>query len=234
MKIAILEDDEILSSEINVLIQEHGHEAKVFSNGQALVRELGRNPFDMYILDWHVPKLNGFDLLIHMRQTLKIASPIIFLSSETRESEMVKALENGADDYCCKPVRWKEFTARIKKLEQRIKPQDKQLPEGSQSIAGYTFNKSQLSVSFKGKTVQLRDKEFSLAHLLFVELGQPLSRNKILLAIWGATTDELSRTLDVHITRVRKNLDLNYSNNELRLVSIYGFGYRLTQIYADD
>ena len=84
------------------------------------MRLLKRGLFDLYVLDWNVPKATGLDVLIHIRQTLSMTEPVIFLTSASSEPEIVRALNSGADDYCVKPVKWKELLARIHAIERRL------------------------------------------------------------------------------------------------------------------
>lgn len=233
MKIAILEDDATLAQGLHKLLIEAGHQSHIFKQGDALLRLLKRGLFDLYVLDWNVPKATGLDVLIHIRQTLSMTEPVIFLTSASSEPEIVRALNSGADDYCVKPVKWKELLARIHAIDRRLARSAVE-PVTHKTICGYRFDTSRSTVIFDETEVELRDREFALAHLLFSELDRPVSRHRILVVIWGTTADEFSRTLDVHIARIRKHLKLGPENQRVRLSSIYGFGYRLMQIFSDE
>ena len=233
MNIAILEDDATLANGLQKLLSEAGHTSQVFKDGDALLRILRRGLFDLYVLDWNVPKATGLDVLIHIRQALNMTEPVIFLTSVTSEPEIVHVLNNGADDYCVKPVRLNEFLARIHSVDRRVARTSVE-PTALKTVCGYTFDTARSVVSFDGTELELRDREFALAQLLFSELNRPVPRQKILMTIWGTTADEFSRTLDVHIARIRRHLKLGPENKQVRLSSIYGFGYRLMQIFPDE
>jgi DNA-binding response OmpR family regulator len=233
MHIAILEDESILAEEVKNYLEQDGHTAKIFVDGEALIRVLSRETFDMFILDWNVPKINGFEVLTHMRKTLKMAEPVIFLTSTDAEEEIVSALSSGADDYCIKPIRLGEFLARIHSVMRRMNKQVA-TTSGEKVISGYTFNTVDRIISFDGNEVALTEKEFNLAVFLFSELDRPISRNRILIEVWGTNSDELSRTLDVHIAWIRKKLNIGAAGNQLRLTAVYGYGYRLMQIFSED
>jgi len=168
-----------------------------------------------------------------MRNNLKLTEPIIFLTSTDDESAIVEALSEGADDYCVKPVRIKEFMARVRALERRS---GKNLPLSSESkvIADFTFDPVNQSVSVEGEIVLLADKEFKLALFLFNNLDRPVSRNRILMEIWERTDEELSRSLDVHIAWIRKKLNIGANGTSVRLTAIYGYGYRLMQVFKEE
>lgn len=233
MRIAILEDEATLADELKTFLSQSGNEVKVFSDGEALVRVLRRGMFDLYVLDWHVPKINGLEVLKHMRHTLSMTEPVIFLTSANAENEIVEALTNGADDYCIKPIRLREFLARLHSIERRS---NRPIPSPTEAkeILGYTFNPVDHVISFEDQRVVLTDKEFSLALLLFSEVDRPIARNRILLEVWGVAGDELSRTLDVHVAWIRKKLNIGANSNVLRLSSVYGYGYRLMQVFSED
>jgi len=233
LKIAILEDDATLAQGLQKLLIEAGHQPVIFKQGDALLRVLKRGLFDLYVLDWNVPKATGLDVLIHIRQTLALTDPVIFLTSISSEPDIVRALNHGADDYCLKPVKWREFLARIQAIDRRL-ARFLTEPVTHKTICGYSFDTSRSVVIFDNVEVELRDREFALAQLLFSELDRPVSRHRILMLIWGTTADEFSRTLDVHIARIRKHLKLGPENHRVRLSSIYGFGYRLMQIFSDE
>lgn len=233
MHIAILEDEATLAEEVKNYLEQDGHTARIFTDGESLVRILGREIFDLFILDWNVPKMNGYEVLTHMRKTLVMAEPIVFLTSTDAEDEIVSALSAGADDYCIKPIRLREFLARIHSVERRSNQQPAAVSV-AKVILGYTFNPVDNVISFDGMDVPLTEKEFKLALFMFSELDRPVSRNRILIEVWGTSGAELSRTLDVHIAWIRKKLNIGASGDRLRLTAVYGYGYRLMQTFSEE
>lgn len=233
MYIAILEDEATLAEEVKLCLEKLGHRVQVFEDGAAITRSIRRDTFDLFVLDWNVPKMNGLEVLKDMRNNLKLTEPIIFLTSTDDESAIVEALSEGADDYCVKPVRIKEFVARVKALERRTGKGTTTATE-PKTIADFTFNVLEQTVSTGDKTILLADKEFNLALFLFNNLDRPISRNRILMEIWGRTDEELSRSLDVHIAWIRKKLNIGASGDTLRLTAIYGYGYRLMQVFKEE
>lgn len=233
MYIAILEDEATLAEEVKLCLEQLGHRVKVFEDGAAITRSIRRDTFDLFVLDWNVPKMNGLEVLKDMRNNLRLAEPIIFLTSTDDESAIVEALSEGADDYCVKPVRIKEFMARVRALERRS-GKNTLLSSESKVIADFTFDPVNQTVKVADKTILLAEKEFNLALFLFNNLDRPVSRNRILMEIWERTDEELSRSLDVHIAWIRKKLDIGANGTSVRLTAIYGYGYRLMQVFKED
>lgn len=233
MYIAILEDEATLADEVKLCLEQLGHRVKVFEDGAAITRSIRRDTFDLFVLDWNVPKMNGLEVLKDMRNNLRLTEPIIFLTSTDDESAIVEALSEGADDYCVKPVRIKEFMARVRALERRSGKNT--LPSSeSKVIADFTFDPVNQTVKVADEIILLADKEFKLALFLFNNLDRPVSRNRILMEIWERTDEELSRSLDVHIAWIRKKLNIGANGTSVRLTAIYGYGYRLMQVFKED
>lgn len=230
MYIGLLEDEPHLAQYVKEILETAGHSVSVFHNGEDMVRAIGRDTIDLFVLDWRVPRMSGLDVLKHIRTVKNIKEPIIFLTSRSDEQDITEALNAGADDYCIKPVRPQEFLARIRAVVRRTNP-DQGNEEASRVLLGYTFNKLDNSVQFNQQTITLSEKEFKLALFLFENHERAVSRERLLQEIWGGMGDALSRSLDVHVSWIRKKLDLAASAKTLRLKPIYGFGYRLIAIH---
>ena len=173
--------------------------------------------------------MNGLDVLKHIRSELGFKTPVIFLTSNDSEADIVNALSSGADDYSVKPLRPQELMARVSALARRTYgvPKKNNFPE---TILGYTFFNVERAVEFDGNKISLTDKEFLLAHYFFSNLDRPLSRTHIMMRIWGQTEEGLSRTLDVHVAWIRNKLNIGAQSANVRLVAIHGYGYRLMQV----
>jgi DNA-binding response OmpR family regulator len=235
MYIGLLEDELHLAQHVCELLESAGHTVIVFHNGEDMVRAIGRDTIDLFVLDWRVPRLSGIEVLKHIRQVRSLKEPVLFLTSRSDEQDITEALNAGADDYCTKPVRPGEFIARINALLRRTYP-DQSKNETTRHLLGYEFNKLDNSVAYAQQHVTLSEKEFNLALCLFENHERAVSRERLMQEIWGANNDALSRTLDVHVSWLRKKLDLSATSPTLRLKPIYGFGYRLMAVNesADD
>lgn len=233
MYIALLEDEPTLAQDVSKLLVDAGHTVTVFADGHSILRALVKDTFDLFILDWHVPGPNGFEVLQHIRQVAKLTSPVVFLTSNDAQEQIVAALNAGADDYCSKPLRPGEFSARLQAVQRRMLPQTAFQPDG-ELYEGFVFNRVERSVRIEDVTVHLSEKEFELSHLLFVNIERPLARNRIMLEVWGREENELSRTLDVHISWVRRKLGIGAQGTRLRLNVVHGYGYRLDKVLSID
>jgi DNA-binding response OmpR family regulator len=232
MQIAVLEDESVLSDYLNALLTKLGHDVTVFADGLQLTKVLNKQQFDLYILDWNVPKLTGMDVLKYIRQELAGNQPVLFLTSNQDEIDVVAALQAGADDYCIKPVRPQELLARINALSRRAYPEV--IHTFPHEIRGYTFEKATRMVNFGNESVVLSEKEFDLAYYFFSNFDSPLPRKQLLIKVWGKEhkdfTREFTRTLDVHVTFIRRKLKIGSDAEKIRLISIHSFGYRLVEI----
>jgi len=195
------------------------------------VREAGRESFDLFLLDWHVPDLSGADVLKWLRETQKSEIPVLFATSRDLEEDIVAALSAGADDYMIKPVRRLELLARVEALLRRSRP--KAAESDVFELPPYHVNLADRSIKLDGVGVEMTDKEYELTLFLFRNLGRLLSRGHISESVWGRSGDVQSRTVDTHISRIRKKLDFGPARG-LRLTPIYNFGYRLERLSGAD
>jgi two-component system response regulator RegX3 len=151
------------------------------------------------------------------------------MASTSRDSEqdIVAALAAGADDYMIKPVRRMELLARVEALLRRMRP--KQAEAESIELPPYYIDLANRVVKLDGVSLEMTDKEYDLTLFLFRNLGRLLSRGHISESVWGRSADVQSRTVDTHVSRVRKKLDFGPERG-LRLTPIYNFGYRLEKV----
>lgn len=225
VKIAYLEDDESQIEHIREVLTAKGHECRVFLDGSQLIRQLKREAFDMLLLDWQVPGVTGHQVTLWARANLSERVPIIFMTSRSQESDIVSALDAGADDYMIKPIRKAEFIARIDALARRVSPEPVPVPPPIE-IGRYRVDAATRTCVLDGVPIDLTSREFDLVLLMFQYIGRILSREHIGGTVWGKPPHAISRTLDTHMSRVRSKLQLRPENG-LRLHPVYGHGYRL-------
>lgn len=230
MRIAILDDDQNLLDLTAATLTSAGHVCHTFSSGKAMMHQLHRESFDLLILDWHVPDLNGTEILKWVREKLSASLPVLFMTSRSGEDDIVAGLAAGADDYMIKPIRRAELVARVQALLRRAYPT--QTASEIVNFGPYEFDVRASRAKLNGEEIELTQKEFDLALLLFQNLSRPLSRAYILEAVWSRDIEVPSRTMDTHISRVRSKLDLRPENG-YRLAPVYSYGYRLEQISKD-
>ncbi len=227
MRIAMLEDDQVVGSAMRQWLEAGGHSVHHYTSGKAIVREAGRESFDLFLLDWHVPDMSGEEVLRWLRDKQKTTVPVLFATSRDTEEDIVAALTAGADDYMIKPIRRMELLARVEALYRRMRPKVAETPQIVMSP--YEIDLARRVVKLNGEAVEMTDKEYELTVFLFQNLGRLLSRGHISESVWGRSADVQSRTVDTHVSRVRKKLDFGTANG-VRLSPVYNFGYRLEKI----
>lgn len=227
MRIASLEDDLSQARHIQQVLTSAGYTCQSYQRGRDLLAALRSESFDLILLDWQVPDLTGEEVLRQIRGTLGSQVPVIFLTSRTLETDLVRGLRAGADDYIGKPLRAAELLARVGALLRRMQAS---LPTpGPFSVASYRIDPVSRSISLHDQTVTLAPKEFELAQLFFRNPGRLLSRDVLAESVWNREIPATSRTLDTHLSNIRQKLKL-HPENGVRLVSSYALGYRLELI----
>ncbi len=199
----------------------------LYSSGKAIIREAGRESFDLFLLDWHVPDVSGEEVLVWLREKQKSTVPVLFATSRDTEEDIVAALSAGADDYMIKPIRRLELLARVDALYRRMRPKSGDSPQIV--LEPYQIDLTRRVVKMRDAVVEMTDKEYELTVFLFQNIGRLLSRGHISESVWGRAADVQSRTVDTHVSRVRKKLDFSPENG-LKLSPVYNFGYRLEKI----
>ncbi|HVE05964.1 MAG TPA: response regulator transcription factor [Paraburkholderia sp.] len=227
MRILIVEDDPVQAEAVCNALATFGHTLKIVDDGECAVRYLRSETVDAVVLDWHLPRMSGIEVLNWIRAREEVGYGVLFLTSRMHELDVVHALEAGADDYMVKPFRADELAARVNALLRRIArgvERDEAVKAGE-----YVLDPKQRSVTLRGDRIDLTTKEFQLAAALFNNIGKILSRDLLAMTAWGRELGVESRSLDTHIYRIRQKLKLSPENG-LRLTSIYTLGYRLDQI----
>lgn len=226
MHIAALEDDFDEANLINHILTEAGHTCEVFNTGTSLLAALPASRFDLLILDWRLPDMTGFDVLNKVRNELGLEVLVLFLSNQDLQEQIVAALMTGGDDYMLKPVRNAELLARIHALGRRLHPREADASEQVMRVGPYLVNKLMSTVELHGKTIELKPKEFGIASALLGNVGAIVSRQMLMERVWGRELLMTSRTLDTHISQVRRKLMIKPENG-VKLSAIYTLGYRL-------
>lgn len=224
MQIASLEDDLDQARHIQQVLVSAGYTCHSYQHGRDLLAALRSESFDLILLDWQVPDIAGDEVLRHIRMTLGMQIPVIFVTSRTLEEDLVQGLQAGADDYIVKPMRPAELLARMAALLRRSQAT---LPvPGPFSVASYRIDPGNRVISLRDHAVTLAPKEFELAQLFFRNVGRLLSRDVLAESVWNRDIPATSRTLDTHLSNIRQKLRL-HPENGVRLVSSYALGYRL-------
>jgi len=219
--IVIVEDDEDIAESIRYNLEREGFRVRVAATGEDALNLILDRPPSLILLDLNLPHMSGFEMCRRLRAEAPTARvPILILTARTDESDKVLGLNIGADDYITKPFGMRELVARVNAVLRRADGLDTHRPiydNGELSIDQATF-----SVRFKGKEVRLTRKEFALLSELARNQGRVMTRETLLDRVWSLSYYGDSRTLDVHIRRLRQKL------GESSLIeTVTGIGYRL-------
>ncbi|MFM9428767.1 two-component system response regulator RegX3 [Variovorax sp. GrIS 2.14] len=225
MHIALLEDDVDQRDLALLWLQCGAHTVSAFGTTAEMVDALKVQRFDLLLLDWMLPDGTGGEVVQWVRENLGWSIPIIVLTSRDDEATVVQALGSGADDYLVKPAKQLELLARIASVTRRLKPGG--LPV--LRMGAYEVDVPQHRLSMDKVPVSLTQKEFELSVYLFQNPGKLLSRDHLLNNVWGVNADVDTRTVDTHVSRLRKKLRLDGANG-WKLLPVYGYGYRFDRV----
>ncbi|MBS7556966.1 MULTISPECIES: response regulator transcription factor [Pseudomonas] len=238
MRVAILDDEPAELARVEQTLREIPGPGEAawslhrFERGEDLLRQLRRETFDLLILDWQVPDLSGLSLLRWTREHMDSPPAAIMLTSRDAESDIVQALNTGADDYLSKPFRPNELKARVNAVLRRHGLQ-RSNSEEVLTFNDLSFDDAELTVTRAGAPISLTEREYRLARCLFANLGRPLSREYLYERFWTHEEIISSRPLDTHIYRLRNKLGLT-ADRGWQLLTIYGYGYRLESVASPD
>lgn len=230
MRIALLEDDLDQSRLLQLWLSDAGHRVIAYRNGRDAVRGIFNESFDLLILDWLVPGMDGLEVLDWVREKIDWLIPVLFITQKDNEKDVVTALKHGADDYMAKPIKRLEMLARIEAITRRVR-----VPVSKENVVAfdpYVIDRTRRRVKHSGDEIFLTDKEFELAIFLFHNAGRVLSRGHILESVWGRSSVINTRTVDTHVSRLRRKLQLSPEGSGWQLSSIYQHGYRLERIIS--
>ena len=224
-KILIVEDESSFSEALSFLLGKEGFESVIAETGKAALDEFKKSHFDLILLDLMIPEVSGIDVCRTIRTTSSV--PIIMLTAKDSEIDKVVGLELGADDYVTKPYSSRELVARIKAVLRRGAADDSQssAESGIHSIAGIKMDIERHQVTVNGNPIALPLKEFELLEFLMRNEGRVLTRGQLIDRVWGDDYYGDTKTLDVHIKRLRSKIEVDPANPVL-IQTIRGLGYK--------
>ena len=231
LHIAYLEDDPFLAQEVCDWLREAGYEVLHYTDGQEFARAVERGGADACLLDWMLPGLSGADVLCRLRLQLGAKlPPVIFLTGRNAEADVVQALESGADDYLVKPLSRPVLLARLQAVLRRS---GTTLPAARLHLGEIEADCARRQIFVQGERVDLTDRETDLALHFVQNVNRLLTRDFLIQTIWGLRPEVETRTVDVHVSALRRKLRLQPESG-WRLVSVYGRGYRLERARSAD
>jgi two-component system response regulator RegX3 len=224
VRVLIVEDEESFVDALSVGLEREGFDLTVARDGQEAIGLFEKNPYDAVLLDLMLPKVSGLDVCRAMRATSEV--PIIIVSAKGEEVDMVLMLELGADDYVTKPYRLRELVARIHAVLRRREIHETPLGEEAPLESGTIRMDVDARRCFVGdEEIKLRKKEFALLRLLLENPGRVLTREVLIDRVWGSDYVGDTKTLDVHIKRLRTMIE-DDPKNPTAITTVRGVGYR--------
>ena len=233
MRIAILEDDPIALKLVNSALlkgfNQRGFNTSLnnFETGSDFINAASKDTFDVVVLDWHLPDRTGIEILNWIKEYLKILPAIVMVTQRYEEDDIIEALDNGADDFISKPFRPNELAARaFSAFRRRSFSALREARKTELNFGNIQLDEQKEVAYVNGVQLLLTRQELKLAYVLFSRSGSILSRSYLYEYVWGLADQSKTRTLDVHIHRLRRKLSLN-GEHGWNLESVYGHGYRL-------
>lgn len=224
-KVMVVEDEEPLGVLLRYNLESEGYQVEVVTRGDEAEIRLQENVPDLLVLDWMVPALSGIELCRRLRMRPDTERlPIIMLTARGEESDRVRGLSTGADDYLVKPFSTPEFMARVKALLRRAKPE---VLSSILKVGDIMLDRESHRVYRKKSEIRLGPTEFRLLEFLMQHPGRVFSRSQLLDGVWGETIYIDERTVDVHVGRLRKAVNVSKMPDVIR--TIRGAGYAINE-----
>jgi two-component system, OmpR family, alkaline phosphatase synthesis response regulator PhoP len=227
-KVLVIEDEPTLARLLSYNLTQEGYETTVIDHGGEGLQAALQRSFDLIILDIMLPGMNGFEILTRLRQH-GIRTPIIILTARNAEEEVVQGLKHGADDYITKPFGVAELLARVSAVLRRTQQDEGKaavdLNEKVITAGDLSIFPEKYEVVLNGETVPLRPKEFEVLLYLVQRPGMVITRDDLMNIVWGFDYIGGQRTVDVHVSSLRKKLELGQQS--VQIESIRGVGYKL-------
>ena len=225
MKILVVDDEKVLVKGIKFNLESEGYQVEVGYDGEEAVELARGGGFDLIILDLMMPKIDGLQACMRIREFSNV--PIIMLTARSEDTDKIIGFECGADDYITKPFNILELKARVRALLRRAGMAAQQMGGGRKLDIGHITLDPDARAAWKdGQSVDLTAKEFDLMELLMRNPGRVYSRENLLNVVWGYEYAGDYRTVDVHVRRLREKLELDPANPQYILTK-WGVGYYL-------
>ena len=222
-RVLVVEDEESFSDALSYMLRREGFDAVVAGTGPDALAEFDRGGADIVLLDLMLPGLSGTEVCRALRSRSNV--PIIMLTAKDAEIDKVVGLELGADDYVTKPYSARELVARIRAVLRRRGDAEPE-PDGVLEAGPVRMDVERHVVAVDGEHVQLPLKEFDLLEFLLRNVGRVLTRGQLIDRVWGADYVGDTKTLDVHVKRLRAKLEPDPANPKY-LLTVRGLGYKL-------
>tara|TARA_B100001175_G_scaffold92647_1_gene78326 strand:- start:1513 stop:2196 length:684 start_codon:yes stop_codon:yes gene_type:complete len=219
--IFVVEDEKPIQELLQYNLEKEGFKVSSSVNGEAALETIKEKIPDLILLDWMLPDLSGIKICQYLKQDKTVKDiPIIMLTAKGEEEDKVKGLNTGAEDYITKPFSFPELLARIKSILRRVKPST---VSDEASYLDLKIDRIAIKVYRKDKEINLGPKEYKLLNFMIKQPKRVYSRDQLLEQVWGDDINVESRTVDVHITRLRQAINIEGSKPLIRTVRSAGY-----------
>jgi len=222
-KIMVIEDERNIAELISLYLRKEGFETKEIYNGRIAIETFPIYAPSLVLLDLMLPEMDGYQVCREIRRVSSV--PIIMLTAKGETFDKVLGLELGADDYIVKPFEPKELVARVKAVLRRFESKSV-VSAGAVVYPNLSIDADKLTVVYHGQTLDLPPKEFELLNYLASHPGRPFSRDQLLSAVWGYDFAGDTRTVDVHVKRLREKMR---KNDTWEIKTVWGTGYKFEE-----
>lgn len=220
-KVLIVEDEEALGTLLEYNLTKEGFETTLVQDGEEALIRVDEDKPDVIVLDWMLPSVSGIEVCRRLRANQAAQNiPIVMLTARSEESDKIRGLETGADDYLTKPFSMGELAARIRAVLRRIRPG---LVADTVTVGDIEVDRAAHRVRRGGEEVRLGPTEYRLLNHLIQNPGRVFSREQLLNAVWGTDVFVEARTVDVHVGRLRKALRKHGDGDPVRTVRSAGY-----------
>jgi two-component system phosphate regulon response regulator PhoB len=225
-RIAIVEDEAELAALIDYNLSRNGYETQVLGGAKGTLKALENSKPDLILLDVMLPEVDGFELCRQIRQSpVLLRTPVLFLTARSDEVDRVLGLEIGGDDYMTKPFSPRELVARVKA---HLRREEMDAEPGVAEIGPFRLDRTAHRVFLEGRELALTSTEFNLLEFFLTHRGRAYSRTQLLEAVWGEQRYVTPRTVDVHVRRLREQIE-EQPDSPRYLTTVRGFGYRFEE-----
>jgi len=224
MKILVAEDDHYIREGLKALLEREGYQVMLAADGEEALEFFKSQKPDFMLLDIMMPLMDGYSVCREVRK-LDRDVPVIFLSAKAEEIDRVVGLELGADDYIAKPFGTSEVIARIRTITRRCLGNENKFDDNEFTLGDLTILPSELRALRNGQYIELSLRDVKILQLLFRNRGKVIDRDTISNTCWGHDYLPSSRTLDQHISKLRKRIEIDPQNPKI-INTVHGVGYR--------
>jgi DNA-binding response OmpR family regulator len=217
-KVLVVDDDVNISDLIEIYLVKEGYKVYKAHNGREALKLFNEKQVDLIILDIMMPEMDGYETLKEIRKTSQVS--VVMLTAKGETFDKVLGLELGADDYIVKPFEPKELVARIRAVLRRYKPQTQ---KRTIEFTDLSIDADSFLVNYRGSDIEMPPKEFELLYFLASNPNKVYTRDQLLYEVWGYDYPGDSRTVDVHVKRIREKLG---DHSDWNIKTVWGVGYK--------